>query len=312
MAWTIYTLDLGEVELNQRRIVPNGEGSDVVRVPVQGWLLTQGEQKVLIDTGFRDPDILRRIGDRARGIETPQQRLVHQLGVHGVRPQDVHFVLHTHLHIDHAGQTDQLPMTTTVVVNRRELEYAVSGLSGPSYPPEDIKHLIDRLHTPGAMALLDLEGTVSETVLPGLRCVAAGGHTEGSMLVLADTEQGLACFCGDLVYSVRHQLMMPTATVNDYGLTANYVVARRSEKIALKRLMHIAPRFFLFPSHDRPVTVEQGRVVAGADDCLPGRTGGCWCRMTESGLPAGYASPERSEAKGAAAGRGSESIDGDT
>ena len=40
MTWTVHTLDLGEVELNQRRIVPNGEGLGVVRVPVQGWLLT--------------------------------------------------------------------------------------------------------------------------------------------------------------------------------------------------------------------------------------------------------------------------------
>jgi len=200
-----------------------------------------------------------------------------------VQPADVQLVVHTHLHIDHAGQTDLFPMTTAVVVNRRELEYAVSGLSGPSYPPEDIKHLIDRLHTPGALWLLDLENTQVEHLLPGLRCLPAGGHTEGSMLVVVETEQGPACFCGDLVYSVRHQLLSPTTTVGDYGLTSNYVVARRSEKAAMKRLMNVAPRFVLFPSHDRPVTVAHGRVVEGAEDCLPGRPGGCWCRMTELG-----------------------------
>ncbi|NBY09335.1 MAG: MBL fold metallo-hydrolase [Betaproteobacteria bacterium] len=162
MTWTVHTLDLGEVELNQRRIVPNGEGLGVVRVPVQGWLLTKGEHKVVVDTGFRNPDILKRIGDRAKGIEQPHQRLIEQLKIHGVEPQDVNYVLHTHLHIDHAGQTDIFPMSTTVVVNRRELEYAVSGLSGPSYPPEDIKHIIDRLHTPNALWLLDLESTSGE------------------------------------------------------------------------------------------------------------------------------------------------------
>lgn len=283
MTWAIHTLDLGEVELNQRRIIPNGEGLGVVRVPVQGWLLTQGEHKVVVDTGFRHPDILRRLGDNARGIEEPHQRLVQQLGRHGVEPQQVNYVLHTHLHIDHAGQTDAFPMTTAVVVNRRELEYAVSGLSGSSYPPEDIKHLIDRLHTPGALWLLDLEGTGGEAILPGLRCLPAGGHTEGSLLVLAQTEQGLAVFCGDLVYSVRHQLLRPTATVNDVGLTANYVVARRAEKAAMKRLMNVAPRFRLFPSHDWPVTVEQGRVVQGGEDCLPASPATCWCKQTELG-----------------------------
>ena len=38
-------------------------------------------------------------------------------------------------------------MNTTVVINRRELEYSVSGLMHPQYPAPDIKHLIDRLHT---------------------------------------------------------------------------------------------------------------------------------------------------------------------
>lgn len=283
MTWRIHTLDLGEVELNQRRMIPNGDAPGVVRVPVQGWLLTDGRHRVVVDTGFREPDILRRLGDNARGIEEPHQRLVRQLALHGVEPEQVGHVLHTHLHIDHAGQTDLFPMSTVVVVNRRELEYAVSGLSGPSYPPEDIKHLVDRLHTRGALSLLDLEATGGEPVLPGLRCVAAGGHTEGSMLVLADTDQGLAVFCGDLVYSVRHQLMGPTTTVGDIGLTANHVVARRSEKAAMKRLMHIAPRFQLFPSHDWPVLVEGGRVVAGSENCLPARGGACWCRQTEMG-----------------------------
>lgn len=283
MTWTVHTLDLGEVELNQRRMVPNAESLGVVRVPVQGWLLTQGEHKVVVDTGFRHPDILRRLGDNAAGIEQPHQRVVQQLALHGVEPQQVNYVLHTHLHIDHAGQTDVFPMSTAVVVNRRELEYAVSGLSGPSYPPEDIKHLIDRLHTRGAIWLLDLEATGSETILPGLRCQAAGGHTEGSMLVLTDTDQGPVVFCGDLIYSVRHQLLRPTMTVNDPGLSANYVVTRRNEKAAMKRLLNLAPRFTLFPSHDFPVTIQDGRVVQGAENSLPGRAGGCWCKQTEMG-----------------------------
>lgn len=283
MTWTVHTLDLGEVELNQRRMIPNGEAPGVVRVPVQGWLLTQGDKRVVVDTGFRHPDILRRLGDNACGIEQPHQRVVEQLARHGVQPQQVDYVLHTHLHIDHAGQTDVFPMTTGVVVNRRELEYAVSGLSGPSYPPEDIKHLIDRLHTRGALWLLDLEGTGGETILPGLRCVHAGGHTEGSMLVIADTEQGPAVFCGDLIYSVRCQLLRQTATINDVGLSANYVVSRREEKAALKRLMNVAPRFLLFPSHDWPVTVQDGRVVEGADATLAGGPARCWCHQTEAG-----------------------------
>ncbi|UCE31243.1 MAG: N-acyl homoserine lactonase family protein [Burkholderiales bacterium] len=282
MKWKVTTLDLGQVELNMSRMIPNAEGGARVRPPVQGWLLTGGDATIVIDTGFRNPDILKRIGDRARGIETPEQRLEAQLALNGVKPSDVRYVLHTHLHIDHAGQTDIFPMSTTAVVNRRELEYAVSGLSGPSYPPEDIKHMIDRLHSPGSLRLLDLELTHQEEIVPGVRCAVAGGHTEGSMLVYVDTDEGLHCFCGDLIYSIQYQLLAPRINDRDPGLSANYVVPRRSEKAALKRLLASADRFVLHPSHDVPVTIERGLVVEGSFASSEGcGMGGCWCRVLE-------------------------------
>ena len=142
--WSIETLELGHVELNRRRMIANASGNGLVRVPVQGWLLQNGKHKVLIDTGFRSPEVLQKLGDSANGISTNSLRLELQLKRLGLEMKDIDFILHTHLHLDHAGQTDQFPMSTVVVVNRRELEYAVSGLSGPSYPAEDIKHLIDR------------------------------------------------------------------------------------------------------------------------------------------------------------------------
>jgi glyoxylase-like metal-dependent hydrolase (beta-lactamase superfamily II) len=295
MTWKIATLDLGAVELNPRRLVPNPDAVAMVRVPVQSWLLTGGSCAVVIDTGFRHPDILKRLGDRARGVEAPEQRLASQLAQHGVQPADIRYVLHTHLHIDHAGQTDIFPMTTTAVVNRRELEYAVSGLSGPSYPPEDIKHMIDRLHTRGALRLLDLELTGGEQIVEGIRCVAAGAHTEGSMMVYLDTPDGLACFCGDLVYSVRHQLLTPFTLDGDVGLTANYVVTRRSEKAAMKRMLASAPRFQLYPSHDGAVTIDHGRVAEDAgirDDA----SGACWCKVLEDELPAAAAAQTHTHA----------------
>lgn len=282
MSWKITTLDLGLVELNRRRMIANASGNGLVRVPVQSWLLQRGNDAIVIDTGFRHPDILRRLGDSAAGIERPDQRMIPQLKKHGLEPGDVRLILHTHLHIDHSGQTDLFPMATTTVVNRRELEYAASGLSGPSYPPEDVKHMIDRLHTRGALRLLDLELTGGEPIADGIRCVAAGGHTEGSMLVFVDGEDGPACFCGDVVYSVRFQLLSPTTNDSDPVTSANFVVQRRGEKAALKRILHSAPKFTLYPSHDLPVKIENGRVAEESLSSEGCGDGGCWCRLLES------------------------------
>ena len=96
-----------------------------------------------------------------------------------------------------------------MVTNRRELEYSASGLMGAQYPPEYVKHHIDRLHTPGALRLLDLELSGPDEILPGIVCEAAGGHTEGSMNVLVETDEGVACICGDIVYHVHDSLIDP-------------------------------------------------------------------------------------------------------
>ena len=86
-------------------------------------------------------------------------------------------------------------MNTTVVLNRRELEYSVSGLMHPQYPAVDIKHLIDRLHTRGALRFLDLEVTGPVELIPGVYCEAANAHTEGSMNIHVHTAEGIATIC---------------------------------------------------------------------------------------------------------------------
>jgi hypothetical protein len=44
----------------------------------------------------------------------------------------------------------------------------------PQYPLPDIKHLIDRLHTKGALRFLDLEISGPTEICPGVTCEAAG------------------------------------------------------------------------------------------------------------------------------------------
>ena len=163
-------------------------------------------------------------------------------------------------------------MATTVVINRRELEYSASGLMGEQYPAPYIKHLIDRLHDEsGALRLLDLEVVESEEIIPGVRCQAAGGHTEGSMNVLVDTDEGVACICGDVVYDVEYQLVSPhlQRMELDPAVTGNHGGSKRAEKAAIRKALN-GSRFIL-PAHDRPAVLEHGRVVGRTFDRVPGR-----------------------------------------
>jgi glyoxylase-like metal-dependent hydrolase (beta-lactamase superfamily II) len=204
------------------------------------------------------------------GHVSEEQRLESQLELHGVSPADVRYVLHTHTHIDHAGQ-DHLFPNATVVMNRRELEFSASGIMGAQYPPEYVKHHIDRLHTPGALQLLDLELSGRDAVLPGIACEAAGGHTEGSMNVLVDTAEGTACLCGDIVYDVENALVRPyhVALAREPQVTGNHAMRKREERAAIKRALNSAT--FLLSGHSYPARIEDGQVIGRiTGDSIPG------------------------------------------
>ena len=174
MSMEIKVLDIGDIELDSSFLVLARDPGRIARVPTLSYLITGGSDLLLVDTGYRNIEIMERLG--MRGIQTREQVLDNALARHGVKMSDIRYILHTHLHIDHAGKDDLFPNTTTVAVNRRELEYAWSGIMGAQYPPEDVKHLIDRLHTRNALRLLDLEGSGGEEIIPGW-CASRPGRT---------------------------------------------------------------------------------------------------------------------------------------
>jgi glyoxylase-like metal-dependent hydrolase (beta-lactamase superfamily II) len=223
---------------------------------------------ILVDTGASDPEIMQRLGMKGRVDEDMQ--LENALAAHGVAVDDVAAVLHTHCHIDHAGQDDHFPLSTPVVMNRRELEHSVSGLMGAQYPPEYVKHHVDRLHTPGALRLLDLELSGPDEIFEGIVCEAAGGHTEGSMNVLVDTSEGVACICGDVIYDIQNQIVEPWHQVLAYEpqTTGNHTMTKRQEKAAIKKALNSGS--FVLPLHDFPARVEGGRVTARLKHEVPG------------------------------------------
>jgi glyoxylase-like metal-dependent hydrolase (beta-lactamase superfamily II) len=230
-------------------------------------ILGNPEGPILVDTGASSPEIMERLGMKGRIDE--EMELENALAAHGVGIGDVAAVLHTHCHIDHAGKDDHFALTTPVVMNRRELEHSASGLMGGQYPPEYVKHHIDRLHAPGALRLLDLELSGPDEIFEGIACEAAGGHTEGSMNVLVETSHGTACICGDVIYDIQNQIVEPWHQVLAYEpqTTGNHTMTKRAEKAAIKKALN---HDFVLPLHDFPARVECGRVVARLEHEVPG------------------------------------------
>jgi glyoxylase-like metal-dependent hydrolase (beta-lactamase superfamily II) len=258
-----------DVELESSFLVLARNMGITTRVPTWGILILGNPAgPILVDTGASSPEIMLRLG--MTGWVTEEMQLENQLAAHGLAIDDVAAVLHTHCHIDHAGKDDHFPLTTPVVMNRRELEHSASGLMGGQYPPEYVKHHIDRLHAPGALRLLDLELSGPDEIFEGIVCEAAGGHTEGSMNVLVETAQGTACICGDVIYDVQNQVADPWHQVLAYEpqTTGNHTMTKRQEKAAIKKALNSGT--FVLPIHDYPARVEYGRVVARLKQAVPG------------------------------------------
>lgn len=268
MALQIHLLDYGDIELETSFLVLGHDCGRMRRVPVQGFLILGGEYPVLVDTGYRDNAIMESLG--MRGLQYHGNMIENQLANHGLKPGDIRYILHTHLHIDHAGKDDHFPMNTTVVINRREMEFSVSGIMYPQYPKPDILHLVERIYEPQAMRFLDLEITGAEEIIPGVWCEPAGAHTEGSMNVVVETADGLACICGDVIYDINDQVVNQLRINNhmEPQVTGNHAGSKRSEKAAIKKLLN---RFtFLLPVHDRPAKIQNQKVVGRLGMSLPG------------------------------------------
>jgi len=268
MALTIHVLDYGDIELETSFLVLGHQCGRTRRVPVYGFLILGGDYPVLVDTGYRDNAIMESLG--MRGLQTYDTMIENQLRQHGLRPGDIRYIMHTHLHIDHAGKDDRFPMNTTVVLNRREMEFSVSGIMYPQYPKPDILHLVERIYEQTAIRFLDLEISGGEEIIPGVWCEAAGAHTEGSMNVMVETEEGVACICGDVIYDFNDQVINQVMTNNwmEPRTTGNHSGSKRAEKGAIKKLLNTYD--FLLPVHDRPARIKNGRVVGRLGNTVPG------------------------------------------
>ncbi len=268
MALEIKVLDYGDIELESSFLVLGHDCGRVKRVPVYGFLILGGTHPVLVDTGYRENAIMESLG--MRGLQFHENMIENQLAKHGLKPGDIRYICHTHLHIDHAGKDDKFPMNTTVVVNRREMECSVSGLMHPQYPMPDIQHLVERIHTPGALRFEDLELTGEIELIPGVTLEAANAHTEGSMNVHVQTAEGRATICGDVIYDINTQIVEPFRQTQDHEpqVTGNHAGSKRAEKAAIKKLLNSSD--FLLMVHDKPAKVVDKQIAGRLDMQVPG------------------------------------------
>ncbi len=192
----LYILPLGECDCDKgRALTPgSGEGERIV-IPIWAALVQVEGLNILFDTGMHpvhiaDPQATFR-GTPFAAFITPlmkeKDRLENRLAEIGLAPQDIHFVVNTHLHFDHAG-ANYLFTHSVVLVQRDHYQQACDTIA--SFQPRywRLPDLTYEL----------VEGDVN--LAPGVQLIKAPGHVKGFQApVIRLPNSGTVVIAGDAI-----------------------------------------------------------------------------------------------------------------
>lgn len=167
-------------------------------------LIQDGSKNILIDTGYGS-----KLTDKQKKNFSAQagEPLVDSLASKGLSRDDIHVVIFSHLHFDHAGGATRVDdggelvpafPNAEYVAQRREWSIATADfpeLRG-AYPQENLLPL----EQSGQLRLIDDD----TEVVPGIHSRVTGGHTEGHQVLTVTSQGASAVFLGDICSTSRH------------------------------------------------------------------------------------------------------------
>ena len=186
-----------------------------IQLALNCLLIRAHGKNILVDTGLGDK-LDAKFRDMFAVDRTPT--LADSLRRLGLAAEDIHLVVNTHLHFDHAGGNtitrdhgDLAPAfpKATYVVQRGEYEDAVlaNERTRASYRTENFLPLAQRHRWEF------LDGDTE--LLPGLSLVVTHGHTPHHQAVKIESEGQVAFYLGDLIPTVSH---LPLPYIMGYDL----------------------------------------------------------------------------------------------
>ncbi|GIZ50444.1 MBL fold metallo-hydrolase [Noviherbaspirillum aridicola] len=164
-------------------------------------------------------------------------RLVHSLRASGYRPEDVTDVMLTHIHGDHSGgltvDGKAVFPNALVHVRREEAEFWLDAVNKPKTAARHA-HAFDQAGrdlapylAAGRVRMFDADGEL----VPGIRALAAPGHTPGHTLYEIESEGRKLVLWGDLIHAKDAQFPSPGIAIL-YDVNEQAAAGRRRAVMA--------------------------------------------------------------------------------
>lgn len=215
------------------------------------WLLRNGSQTILIDTGYDSKEGLVR----KRPVTEEPAELVKRFGV---QPDTIDTVIITHLHYDHAGNLTAFP-NARFHLQEQEMSYA----TGPCMCHDVLRYPFTGEHVCDMVRHL-FSGRVvfhqgAGQVAPGVEVHLLGGHSRGLQCVRVNTSRGQVVLASDASHYYENFLT---------GKAFPIVVDMENMLSGFGRLKTLASSIdHIIPGHD-PLVRQYYPSVFGNDDTI--------------------------------------------
>jgi N-acyl homoserine lactone hydrolase len=194
-AYQITPLKTGTIIVDKGGYITRGKGfGEEVEIPATAWYLTDGQHKLLVDTGMAYTELAH--WHHAGSWQDPDDVVHQRLKRIGVDPEEIELVIFTHLHWDHCHNIDKFTHAR-FVVHARELEFALEPI-----PPYYKSYEHYRLGKKAPFIDIQFETIHGETeILPGIHVFPTPGHSPGHQSVAVETTEGTHVIAGDAVFA---------------------------------------------------------------------------------------------------------------
>ena len=191
------------------------DSANRIKLATRNLLLTNGNRRILIDTGMGD-----KWDEKSKNIYAVNQEsesLFNSLSNLKLKPEDITDIILTHLHFDHTGGSTKLENgkltpafpNARYYVQKKNYEWAAnpSERDKGSY----IKENFIPLRNSGVLQLIDEEEKFDDE----LELIIVNGHTFAQQLIKISDNSETLLFCCDLFPTVSH---IPIPYVMGYDL----------------------------------------------------------------------------------------------